>query len=131
MDNSLPSRLALPEHRLALLREMAGSLAQAQAAVISSDLASLEYHTERQRLLCQQLQALYTQPIPSLPSSTPGDALSPALSEAETEVQRRLRVYGALLRRARRTVGIFCRVLATSGVTYIVPPPEATTPGKL
>jgi hypothetical protein len=115
----IPLRSTLPrrEQQLALLREMAGSLSQAKAAVLSSDLAEFESQTARQRSLCQQWNALLAHPAPDA-----GGDLLPELTMAASEVRQRLRLHSALLRRARRTNGIFCRVLATSGATYVVPP---------
>jgi hypothetical protein len=45
----------------------------------------------------------------------------------ETRVAQLNREYGALLTRARRTVDIFCRVLANSEVTYFPPKRESAT----
>ena len=47
------------------------------------------------------------------------------LAEVERKVAQLNRRYDALLRRARRTVDIFCRVLANSALTYPPPRPEA------
>jgi len=101
-----------------LLREMAGSLSQSKAAILSSSLADLEFQTERQRLLCQRWAALRSlaQRLPVRIQATPDAAT------AVMETSQRLRIYASLVRRARRTVAIFCRVLATSGVTYSPPP---------
>ena len=117
------SSAALELH-VALLREMADSLNQSQAALLSSDLAGFESHTERQRVLCRQWSALGS-PIPTFASvGAEANPFSPDLTDAVIQLRDGLRAYAALLRRARRTTGIFCRVLATAGATYVVPSGE-------
>jgi len=51
-----------------------------------------------------------------------GSVLAAELLAVETKVLQLNRAYAAWLRRARRTVDIFCRVLAHSAITY--PPPS-------
>jgi len=51
--------------------------------------------------------------------------LARELTQVETGVSQLNQVHGALLRRARRTVEIFNRVLASSAITYIPPKPQA------
>jgi len=124
MESPPLSASSLQANVLTLLREMAGSLSQSKAAILSSDLAGLEFQTERQRELCRRWTTLSSlaQPLAGR------NALPDDLSAAALEAGRRLRAYAALLRRAKRTVGIFCRVLATSEVTYA--PPPGSTPAK-
>jgi hypothetical protein len=136
------------ERRVGLMRELAGSLQRAHNAILHSDAAQLSAQTVRQQQLCEELRRLAAELTPGQTSSTamavrsiaqthlPNTAaLYPArerqrallteLLEIETRVGDLNRAYGALLRRARRTVDIFCRVLANSGATYL--PPAAQT----
>jgi hypothetical protein len=50
--------------------------------------------------------------------------LAQELIQVEIRVSQLNQVYGALLRRARRTVQIFNRVLTSSALTYAPPKPE-------
>jgi hypothetical protein len=151
MDQDLSSVNELLERRVGLMRELVHCLERAQAAVLSSDPPQLSAQTTRQQELCRELQRLAAGLTPSqvsaptpVASSDPGshgpdtadlipgrvrrEALLVELAEVEAQVAYLNRTYGALLRRARRTVDIFCRVLANSGVTYIPPgsqPPSA------
>lgn len=138
--------LQLLERRLALMRELASSLRQAEAAVVGSDVASLDRHRVRQQQLCAALGQLDTEArhlrlcaapenVPAVERSwipAPGSGVPPhiqqrwnalalELTKTEAQVRHLNRVYGALLRRARRTVEIFCRVLASSAITYVPP----------
>jgi len=150
MDQELTTSFELLVRRLALMRELAGSLEQAQNAVVRSDLPGMDGRTAQQREICEALRQLETE-ASRHPRCTaiadksrnqkaemqfPGDAVSPlvrqrweTLAQELTQVEIRVgelnRVYGALLRRARRTVQIFNRVLASSAITYIPPKPEA------
>ena len=49
------------------------------------------------------------------------------LARVELEVAKLNRAYGALLRRASRTVTIFCRLLTASELTYAVPQAAASS----
>lgn len=126
--------------RLDLMRQLAESLLLAQAAVIQSNVRELEVQTTRQRMLCDELkQPLAVSPPPRLgevrhdvqPSErearrvgTAGhaddtsNALLRELAEVERQVAGLNQTYAALLRRASRTVEMFCRVLASSDLTY-------------
>jgi len=132
----------LRERRLALVRELADSVAGAQAELLASNLESFERQTMRQRQLCDGWRFLEAEPPqPQEQDSAPSDvsANSPTtrrllprwstqdleLAEAQTQALQQARTYAALWRRARRTVGIFCRVLASSGVTRTRLPPLA------
>jgi len=106
--------------RLGLLRQLADSLTLTQAALATITPATLDRHTARQQDLCQQLR--------TLTAGFPGGApvrTSAGLADDVQETVRRVgdlnRKYAALLRRRRRTVDIFCRVLASSGTTYPAP----------
>jgi len=134
--------------RLDLMRELAHSLALAQAAVVRSDLREMQCQTAEQQRLCEQLSQLGPPASPTefplakhAPAAQPGwtrlpegaasplagerwGALLKELTQVELQVAGLNRAYGALLRRASRTVEIFCRVLATSGVTYAPPQPR-------
>jgi flagellar biosynthesis/type III secretory pathway chaperone len=145
MDQELNLSCELLERRLALMRELANSLEQVQTAVVRSDLRGIEGHTARQRDLCQTLRQLEGEAL-ALPfrnpiadrsrsqkiSAQPDDAVSPQvrqrwnalaqeLTQVETQVAQLNRVYAALLRRVRRTLQIFMRVLESSANTYVPP----------
>lgn len=120
MADALLSTHEFMIQRLALLRQLAGSFELAQGALATTTPANLDHHTARQQELCRELQALAAEFV--------GGAQAPALSRLANDLQettRRVanlsRLYGALLRRRRRTVDIFCRVLASSGTTYPAP----------
>ena len=113
------------EQRLGWLRELAVSLQQARAAVLSSDPRRLALETARQRELCAALGQ-----SPGLGSCTAEQRWNSLLRETielEIQVFRLNREYGALLARAQRTVKIFCRVLANSQATYLPPEPEPSS----
>ena len=124
------------EVRLALLQELAQSLSCAQLAIVRSDFGEIKTQTARQLDLCLRLRA-HGVPPPDLLNTQksrretetrdrPGecsDALAKQLGEMEIRVARLNRSYAALLRRARRTVDIFCRVLTDSAATYAPPLP--------
>jgi hypothetical protein len=145
----------LLERRLALMRGLANSLKQVQAAVVHSDLGGIEGHTLRQRELCDALRQLEAEALAGSPQNPMGgerrkqkswagsaqDAVSPPvrqrwealdqeLIEVEMKVSQLNRVYGALLRRAQRTLQIFMRLRASSANTY-TPPKGARAPSPL
>lgn len=140
MDQNIASAKEALERRIGLMRELAGSLERAQAAVLVSDCTELRALTRQQQELCHQWRLLISQfphndlylprlshilssPPRANPKSTEErhKALIMELAEVERRVAHLNRAYGALLRRARRTVDIFCRVLASSGATYNQP----------
>jgi hypothetical protein len=106
--------------RLALLRALADSLEEAQAALTTTAPGILDQHTARQRELCRRLRALATG-LPDGAKDWTHDGLANDLQETARRVANLSRKYAALLRRRRRTVDIFCRVLASSGTTYPEP----------
>jgi hypothetical protein len=106
--------------RLGLLRAVADSLEQAQAALATTTPEKLDRHSARQRELCAQLCALATG-LPDGPYTRTYAGLANDLQETARRVADLNRKYAALLRRRRRTVDIFCRVLASSGTTYPAP----------
>jgi hypothetical protein len=117
-----PSPFSFPEvltQKLALLRALADSLQQAQSALATATPAQLDQQTARQGELCRQLRALPTPFQSSQPEAH--FKLAGELQETARRVGELNRKYAALLRRRRRTVDIFCRVLATSGTTYPAP----------
>jgi len=143
MDENLSSANDFRARQVALMRELAGSLQRAQAAVLDCDIAQINAQTIQQQRLCGELRQLAGQ-CSLEPSSahrvTPmhpagvatvapfaqrQQALLTELRETGKRVERLNCDYAALLRRARRTVDIFCRVLANSGVTYLPPTPQA------
>jgi hypothetical protein len=142
MDQTLASENELLERRLTLMRELASSLERAYAAVAKADLGAMSSETANEETLCEQLcqiiprlpQSLSTatearktrtgpEQLPEGPSSAceRWSILLRHLKDVETRIAQLNRAYGALLRRARRTVDIFCRVLAHSGITYPSP----------
>jgi flagellar biosynthesis/type III secretory pathway chaperone len=150
MDQELTASFDLLEQRLALMRELARSLEQVQTTLVHSNLRGIECHTARQRELCEALRQLesevqseVTATKPSNPISAdspkrttwaqiPEGLVSPVfrqrwetLAQELTLVEMRVRhlnlTYGALLRRAQRTLQIFMRVLASSANTYARP----------
>jgi len=96
-----------------VLQELADSLQHAHAAVLRSDLPQILNQTARQRELCARLGE---------------GSFRDDWAEPIRKVAGLTRSYAALLRRARRTVDIFCRVLAHSALTY---PPPRREPGSL
>jgi hypothetical protein len=106
--------------RLELLRALADSLEEAQAGLATTTPERLDQQTARQREICCQLGALAGGVGEEW--GIPTDArLADDLQETARRVAELNRFYGALLRRRRRTVDIFCRVLASSGTTYPAP----------
>lgn len=116
----------LLENKVELLRQLAGSLEAAQAAVVHHDLAELRRETARQERICGQFRQLEAARLAKA-EAVWGDAqgrreeLQGNLARVKLEVTRLNRIYGALLRRASRTVNIFCRALVAARVTYDVP----------
>jgi flagellar biosynthesis/type III secretory pathway chaperone len=146
MNQELSSSVDLLERRLALMRQLANSLEQVQTAVVRSDLGGIDGHTVRQRALCEALCQLESEALGRRPcnpitdqnrhltawTKLPEEAVSPQVSQrwktlaqeltqVEAQVGQLNRVYGALLRRAQRTLQIFIRVLASSANTYAPP----------
>jgi hypothetical protein len=149
MDQELNPSFELLGRRLALMRQLASSLEQVQNAVVRSDLRGIEGHTARQREICEALRHLENEALESSPreagfgesgkrniwTQLSEDAVSlqvrqdrktltQDLAQVEMRVIQLNQVYGALLRRARRTLQIFGRVLASSANTYALPKPE-------
>ncbi len=149
MDQELTTSFELLERRLASMRELASSLEQVQSAVVRSDAPGIDSHTVRQGEICEALRQLESEALQHPPCAAiagksrdqkagmqlPEDAVSPLvqqrwktlaqeLIQVEIRVSQLNQVYGALLRRARRTVQIFNRVLESSAITYAPPKPE-------
>ena len=122
-DAARPEEYVQAERRLHLLHEVAESLKQAQTAVVKSELPELIRQTERQRGLCRQLSSLPRAKECTVAVNCWSELLEQT-RQAELELAQLNRVYGALLRRARRTVDVFCRLMSDSGMTYA--PPRAT-----
>ncbi len=111
MDSSILGTLDPGGLRLSLVHELSQSLAQSRTAMLTCDLAKFESQTVRQTELCCELV--------HFPAA--GNISSRESAQAEAGLRDQVRLYAAVLRRTRRTVEIFCRVLASSGVTYTVP----------
>jgi hypothetical protein len=124
------------QKRIELMHELSRSLEHAQAAVLNSDVVELGAQTLRQREICAGWQALISSvaisskklaPLKSPDTSKPASTterrrtLLAELAEVEARVKNLNLEYGALLRRAKRTVDIFCRVLSNAGATYAPP----------
>jgi hypothetical protein len=109
------------EPRLRLLHELAASLEGARAAVLRSDLAGLNSQTLRQREICEALRQFKVTPSGA---GDRQDRLRREAADMEARVLQLNREYAALLARARRTVDIFCRLLASSNLTYLPPKRE-------
>jgi hypothetical protein len=148
MDQELTTSFELLERRLALTRELTVSLEQIQGAVVRSDLPGINGHTMRQGEICEALRQLEFEALQHPPCTViasksrnqkvgmqlPEDAVSPLiqqrwktlaqeLNRVEMRANQLNQIYGALLRRARRTVQIFNRVLDSSAITYTPPKP--------
>jgi hypothetical protein len=130
----------IQQRRIELLRELASSLRLAQGAVLKSEPGQMNAQTRRQHELCDELRRLMNGGVVArhmsmesgLPSSSASarvrrEMVQVELAEAAKQVDGLNRVYGALLRRARRTAEIFCRILVNSGVTYLPPAPPAAS----
>ena len=113
------------------LEELGDSLERAHAAVLGSDLGEIRRQTARQEGLCEKLRQVCSEfpvaPLPAIAARARAQnvVVPEELAAVESRVADLNRRYEALLRRARRTVDIFCRVLANSALTY--PPPRAQT----
>ena len=135
MGECLAPQSAWLDQRVALLQHLASSLQAAQEAVVRDDLAELRGQTSRQQVLCEQIRRLTGAPLVELCTTNRETEkrrreLQEKLAQTELEIARLNRVYGALLRRASRTVNIFCRVLAASNATYDVPQSLTVTSGS-
>jgi hypothetical protein len=121
MAQPAPSSIHEPQaQRLTLLRALADSLEQAQAGLATTTPATLDQHTAQQWDLCRRLRALSPGPPDGGEAQTHA-GLAGDLQQTARRVADLNRKYAALLRRRRRTVDIFCRVLASSGTTYPAP----------
>lgn len=140
-----PSPLAqeIVQQRISVLLELANSLELAQKAVLQSNLEQFRFQTARQIELCnvlressvkssEHLSSLHaggshsSEQSLKLGSRDPWNTLRAQLREVELRVLQLNHSYGALLQRARRTVDIFCRVLANSDLTYDPPVPRCS-----
>jgi hypothetical protein len=143
MNSSRQDSLAFLEHRLALLQQLGDALDRASRAILGSDRMALELWTIRQQELCQELRSEMARESDArladgvaaddlqpprwlqLPAETfePGlrrrwDTLNRELAEVQMRVYRLNQIHGSLVRRARRTVDVFCRLLSSSELTY-------------
>ncbi|MBV8052866.1 MAG: hypothetical protein JOZ80_16885 [Acidobacteriaceae bacterium] len=132
----------LLEQRINLLRLLASSLEHAQIGLQRPNCAEIQLQTKTQQNLCQQLRQVACEFSPDQIARISGcgdpvsqttlanarqSALAAELRSLEKQVAELNRRYGALLRRAQRTINIFCRVLNNSGLTYVAmrPKPES------
>jgi len=114
----------LMSQSLELLRQLADSLEQSQSSLATTTPARLDLHTARQQELCKGLRRLAGKFVNGSQAHPPR-GLADDLQVAARQVADLNRKYAAQLRRRRRTVDIFCRVLASSGITY--PPPRQSS----
>lgn len=135
MAQDLSSSFARLENRIELMRQLAGSLTEAQAAVLALDAAALETATRHQQQLCQQLRALADIPQtacseshetgldqpPEIMESAPRQRWNTLLAElaaVQADVRRQNRVHAALLNRARRSTALLANILASVAGSY-------------
>ncbi len=129
------------ERRTNLLRQLAVSLEHACEAVRTSDVRALKAEVASQRALCGAIAecigesgcvgSVSAKPAEQFRSwaalkanaSARTNTIEGQLEEIELRVAQLNQEYAALLRRARRTVDIFCRLLAQSPITYSPPAP--------
>lgn len=115
------------ERQLALLRELAAVLQQANAVLMGPDLNAIESHTRRQQELCEALRVLAPAEMASAAEMSPeiqqhrGVVLR-ELAQAKGHVAHLNRVHSAMLGRARRYLEIFACLIASSAPTYSCPP---------
>jgi hypothetical protein len=114
---------------LELMHQLAGSLEHSHAVLATATPLKLNQCTAQQRELCRELRAL-AHGIPDMSQARTLPVLAKDLQEATRRVAGLNRKYAALLQRSRRTVDIFCRVLASSGTTYPGPKPLSYTDGE-
>jgi hypothetical protein len=149
-QTSLSERLGL---RLQVLRELAASLREAQAAVLALNLDRLQLHTARQQALVEAMRTLVNDvtqdagdaggniEIKNTRGSAPGTSthlsnaqpLDPVwhqVLQEQARVRHLNRVLGALLRRGRRSMEILALLHASCAITYAQPkllrPPAAS-----
>jgi hypothetical protein len=126
-----PQFLALLEQRLALMRELANSLREAQLALGCADIGTFESRTSEQINLCRQLrdveqklQAAHDHCSCLVPiiSDTSSHHRTGVIGEETRKVQDRLRalnrVHAALLRRSAHSLQILSNLLDTAAVAY-------------
>lgn len=118
MNPGISFRLGKPERRLGLMRELAGALAQAQAALLASDGEELQIQTERERTLCRTLQSFPPE------ATNPRRQCSQELRELGLQIRDLNLVQAALLRRARRSLEILACLRARCAPTYTAPGTE-------
>lgn len=133
METNMHFRCALGK-RLSLLRELAVTLAEAQTAVLRSDLGEIKRCTQEQQHICAALRQIENRSALSddgqrAESELSGEELIAQVQQAAARARHLNRIYLALLRRARRTVDVFCHVLAASAITYAPPRPTQTVCG--
>ena len=124
-EPSMAGTSSFPVHQLlirclGLLRTLADSLEEAESALAATSYERLLQNTARHRELCCEVRvlALACQEETRISSHA---GLAEDLHAAARRVGELNRKYSALLRHRRRTVDIFCRVLANSGTTYPAP----------
>jgi flagellar biosynthesis/type III secretory pathway chaperone len=127
MDPARSASLDRLQQRLGLMRELAGSLEQAQAALLAGQLAPLEHYTAEQDELCARLRRL-GEAGPGANGSLANSSSGPAgarwhglwqeLRSIERQVHQLNRVHAALLRRAQQSLSMVSRLLASCDSTY-------------
>jgi len=113
--------------RLSILHDLVDALLKAQSAIALSDLQNMELHIAQQRRLCHALMDLGTlSPQPSVAPVLRWNKLVLELKETEHYALHLGRVQSALLRRTRRGLDLFSRLLASTALTYT---PSMIAPG--
>jgi len=146
-NNPIAAIFSWRERRLSLLTDLRQSLEQSQTSVLAADVKAVHLHTSQQYALYRSLQKLDLSSFAAKPHATLQEILAAAnqgdgghvpaedeerwagltrrLELLENDVRRLARRYAALLRRARRTAGIWSRVLMSAAPTYS-PSPQSS-----
>jgi flagellar biosynthesis/type III secretory pathway chaperone len=117
MDPS-PLSADIVAQQLKLWNQLASALEQAQAALLSGDIAGFEQHTEQQRLCCERLLANAGEVNPCRFGNPGVEAMLKDIRKAQKEVRRLTRIHTALLQRAGRSLVIRRNLIARGGLAY-------------
>ena len=124
MEAEISSVIERVTVRLSILHDLVDAFLRAQSAIGLFDLQNMEAHIARQRQLCHVLMALNDSVSEQSPPDAGRDALkrwhtlSRELKQTELHVLHLGRVQAALLRRTRRGLDLFSRLLASTALTY-------------
>ncbi len=131
------------EQTLSLLHRVHGALQETQASLLRGNLAEW---ISRQRDLCESIKPIRciagtVDTSPSHDFSTRASSLVKhwndrgpqpmlELKQLTEQVLQSSQTYASILRKVLRTSDIFCRILASSEITYRQPLPVGATPRK-